>query len=71
MQVPGRYDPETRRCVVDKPGLAAETGHWIDSDGDSTVSKAEFARWFERQGEVQTTLSGALSKVRHRPERHD
>jgi Ca2+-binding EF-hand superfamily protein len=51
MQVPGRYDPETRRCVVDKPELVAETGHWIDADGDDTVSKAEFARWFwRRQG---------------------
>ena len=51
MQVPGRYDPQTRRCIVDKPGLKAEAEHWIDADDDSTVSKAEFARWFwRRQG---------------------
>ena len=51
MQVPGRYDPQTRRCVVDKPNLVAGKGHWIDGDGDSAVSKAEFARWFwRRQG---------------------
>ena len=48
MQVPGRYDPETRRCVVDKPGLAEAGGHWVDEDGDQTVSKTEFARWFWR-----------------------
>lgn len=51
MQVPGRYDPETRRCVLDKPELKEQQVHWVDGDGDKTVSKAEFSRWFwRRQG---------------------
>jgi len=53
MQMPGHYDPQTRRCVTDPhytpgPNVAE---HYVDADGDKLVSKTEFARWFwRRQG---------------------
>jgi hypothetical protein len=46
MQVPGRFDIETGQVVVDKPELQKKSEHFIDIDGDGTISKMEFARWF-------------------------